>query len=67
MSQKKKKVVYKWDKLFTDGREDIHGDARRGRPSTSTADEKVEAVKKLVIENRGIMIREVAGDDWHGS
>lgn len=57
-----KKNVYKWYKLFTEGREDVNDDARPGRPSTSTTDENVEAVKKIVMENRRITIREVAED-----
>lgn len=47
------KNVYKWYKLFTEGREDVNDDARPGRPSTSTTDENVE-------KNRRITIREVA-------
>ena len=37
-------------------------DARPGRPSTSTSSENTEAVKKIVMENRRITIREVAED-----
>lgn len=57
-----KKCVYKWYKLFTEGREDVNDDARPGRPSTSTTDENIEAVKKIVKKNRRITIREVAED-----
>ncbi|XP_025271347.1 protein GVQW3 [Camponotus floridanus] len=57
-----KKNVYKWYKLFTESREDVNDDARPGRPSTSTTDDNVEAVKKIVMENRRITIREVAED-----
>ena len=53
------KRVYKWYKLFTEGREE---DARPGRPSTWTTSENTEAVKKIVMENRRITIREVAED-----
>lgn len=56
------KNIYKWYKLFTEGREDVNDDARPGRPSTSTTDENVEEVKKIVMENRRITIREVAED-----
>ena len=56
------KNVYKWYKLFTEGREVVNDDARPGRPSTSTTDENVEKVKKIVMENRRITIREVAED-----
>ena len=44
------KSVYKWY------------DARLGRPSTSTTNENTEAVKKIVMDNRRITIREVAKD-----
>jgi len=54
--------VYKWYKLFQDGREDANDEPRSGRPSTSTTDENVQAVKKIVLENRRITIREVAED-----
>ena len=53
--------VYKWYKLFTEGREEVNDDARPGRPNTSTTNENTEAVKKIV--NRRITIREVAEDD----
>ena len=56
------KSVYKWYKLFTEGREEVNDDARPGRPSTSTTSENTKAVKKIVMENRRITIREVAED-----
>ena len=65
------KSVYKWYKLFTEGREEVNDDAHPGRPSTSTTNENTEAVKKIVMENRRITIREVAEDvgisvgSWH--
>ena len=54
--------VYKWYNLFTEGREKVNDDACSGRPSTSTTNENTEAVKKIVMENRRITIREVAED-----
>ena len=56
------KSVYKWYKLFTEGREGVNDDARPGWPSTLTTNENTEAVKKIVMENRRITIREVAED-----
>ena len=32
---------------FKEGREDVNDDARTGRPSKSTTDEDIEAVKKI--------------------
>ena len=57
-----KKNVYKWYKLFQNGREDANDEPRSERASTSTTDENIEAVKKIVLENRRITIREVSED-----
>ena len=43
------KSVYKWYKLFAEGREEVNDDARPGRPSTSTTNENTEAVKKIDV------------------
>ena len=40
----------------------FNDDARLGRPSTSTTDENIEAVKKIILNNCRITIREVADD-----
>ena len=37
-------------------------EGRPERPSTSTTDENIEAVKKMILDNRRIIIREVADD-----
>ena len=37
-------------------------DVRPGCPSTSTTDENLEAVKKMILDNRRISIREVTND-----
>lgn len=57
-----KKNVYKWYKLFQEGRENVEDEARPGRPSTSTTDANVKEVKEMVLNNRRITIREVAED-----
>ena len=44
------------------GREDVNDNVRPGRPSTSTTDENIEAVKKIIFGNHRISIREVADD-----
>ena len=56
------KSVYKWYKLFIEGREELNDDARPGRPSTSTTNENTEVEKKIVMENHRITTREVAED-----
>ena len=54
-----KSSVYKWYKRFQEGREDTEDDERPGRPSTSTTDDNVETMKKMIMDNRRITIREV--------
>ena len=57
-----KSNVYRWYKMFSEGREDVSHEERPGRPSTSTADENIVAVKKLVMADRRNTVREVAED-----
>ena len=47
---------------FKEDREDVNNDARPDRPSTSTADENIERVKKMILDNRRITITKVADD-----
>ena len=54
--------MYKWYKLFQEDQENVEDEPRPGRPSTSTTDENVEAVKEIVLKNRRSTIREVAED-----
>ncbi|UYV80715.1 hypothetical protein LAZ67_19001522 [Cordylochernes scorpioides] len=54
--------VYRWYKMFSEGREDVNDEARAGRPSTSTTDEKINEVEKMILANRRITVREVAED-----
>ena len=48
--------------MFFEGREDVNDEERAGRPSMSRTDENIDAVKKIVLVNRGITVREVAED-----
>ena len=34
--------------MFSEGREDVNDEERAGRPSTSTTDENIDEVKKIV-------------------
>ena len=52
--------VQLWYNRFTEGRESVNDDVRFVRPSTSTTDESIEAMKKTILNNRRITIREVA-------
>ena len=45
---------------FREGLEDVNDDTHPGRPSTLTTYENIEAVKKMILDNRRITIREVA-------
>ncbi|EGI59647.1 FLJ37770-like protein, partial [Acromyrmex echinatior] len=54
--------VYRWYKMFSEGREDVNDEERAGRPSTSTTDENIDEVKKIVLANRRITVREVVED-----
>ena len=49
MSQSK---TFLWYKRFKDGRTSVDDDERSGRPSTSTAPENVEKVRKAIIADR---------------
>ena len=50
-----------WYNRFKEDRENVNDDTCPGCPSTST-DEIIEAVKKMILDNRRITIREVADD-----
>ncbi|UYV77429.1 hypothetical protein LAZ67_15000998 [Cordylochernes scorpioides] len=54
--------VYRWYKMFSEGREDMNDEERAGRPSTSTTDEKINEVEKMILANRRITVKEVAED-----
>ena len=47
--------------MLLEGREDVHDEERAGRPSTST-DKNINEVKKIVLSNRRITVREVDED-----
>ncbi|UYV65462.1 hypothetical protein LAZ67_3004435 [Cordylochernes scorpioides] len=46
----------------SEGREDVNDEERAGCPSTSTTDEKINEVEKMILANRRITVREVAED-----
>ena len=47
---------------FKEGREDVNDEACPGRLSTTRTDKNIEAMKKMIVDNRRITIREVADD-----
>ncbi|UYV81547.1 hypothetical protein LAZ67_20001502 [Cordylochernes scorpioides] len=54
--------VYRWYEMFSEGRENVNDEDRAGRPSTSTTDEKINEVERMILANRRITVREVAED-----
>ncbi|UYV68226.1 hypothetical protein LAZ67_5003465 [Cordylochernes scorpioides] len=48
--------------MFSEGRKDVNDEERAGRPSTSTTDEKINEVEKMILANRRITVGEVAED-----
>ena len=61
-STKSRTQVNLWYNQFKEARTDVHDGIRPGRPSTATTDENIEAVKKMILDNRGIVIRAIADD-----
>ncbi|UYV74053.1 hypothetical protein LAZ67_11001979 [Cordylochernes scorpioides] len=49
--------IYRWYKMFSEGREDVNDEKRAGRPSTSTTDENINVVEKMILDNRRITVR----------
>ena len=48
--------------MFSEDREDVNDEERAGRPRASTTDENIDEVKKIILVNRRITVREVAED-----
>jgi len=51
---------FEWYSRFKIGRTSIDEDPRSGRPSTSTDDVHIDAVRDLILQNRRLTIREIA-------
>ena len=54
--------VFEWHKWFKEGREDVKGDSRSGRPSTSRTADNVERVKQMVHGDRRLTVRMIADE-----
>ena len=52
--------VFEWHKAFSAGREVAENLPHASHPSTSVNDDNIKQVKKIVLENRRVGIREVA-------
>ena len=53
---------FEWCSHFRTGRTSMDEDPRSGRPSTSTDDVHIDAVRDLILQNRCLTIREIAED-----
>jgi len=53
---------FEWYSRFKTGRTSIDEDPRSGRPSPSTDDVHIDAVRDLILKNRRLTIREIAED-----
>jgi hypothetical protein len=53
---------FEWYTHFKTGRTSIDEDPRSGRPSTSTDNVHIDAVRHLILQNRRLTIREIAED-----
>ena len=53
---------FEWYSHFKTGRTLIDEDPRSGRPSTSTDDVHIDAIRDLILQNRHLTIREIAED-----
>ena len=52
--------VFKWHKAFSEGRQVVENLLHASRPSTSVNEDNIEKVKKIVLKNHRVGIREVA-------
>ena len=55
--------VQLWYNRFKEDQEDVNDDARPGRLNTTTTDENIEAVKKMILDNRRITTTIKVADD----
>ena len=52
-----KAPVFKWYKVFLDGRENVENKPRSGRPCTSKTDENITKARALVRSDRHLPVR----------
>ena len=53
-------AVFKWHKLFKDGREILENEPRAGRPSTSRTDDKVQRLRKVLNSDGRLSVRMIS-------
>ncbi|RLU25678.1 hypothetical protein DMN91_001835 [Ooceraea biroi] len=54
--------VFKWFKVFSEGRESVEDESRSGKPSTSRNDENVKRIRDLVRSDRRLTVRLIADE-----
>ena len=55
-----KAQVFKWHKVFSEGREDVKDEQRIGRPSTSHTSDNVAKVKAVLDSDQRVSVRLIA-------
>ena len=55
-----KTMVYKWHRLFKQGRESLEDDPRPGRPIEVTTPEIIAKVEKLILEDARLKKKQLA-------
>ena len=53
------RAIRKWVKRFKEGRQSTEDDQREGRPSTSTTQNQIEEVQRMVNDDPKITIRTI--------
>ena len=53
-------MVFKWQKAFKEGRENVEDDPRSGRPFSSTNDQNVEVVRAVMAKDRRMRVGMIA-------
>ena len=53
-------MVFKWHKVFKEGRENVENDPRSRRPISSTNDENVEVVRAVMVKDRRLSVTMIA-------
>jgi transposase len=55
-------AIFKWHKLFKDGREGVEDEPRAGRPWTSRIDDNVQRVREMLNSDHRLSVRMVADE-----
>lgn len=57
--------VFEWHERFLNEKEDVQDDHYLERPTTSSTDENIEKVDKIIRQDRRLSVRAVADLDFH--